>query len=950
LRNTQLDDTAKGIILGIFAFVLVFSVVPAPIAKAANAPYFSMTLIAPTSNPARRQWAQIIQNSYVGAGIDAHLVYMSFGQWLGLLLGNTTCPAGQPFIGNGQNCPEPDFANGGWDAGFVGNGGGTVLPDFGTQNVVLYLGSIANDFPPNGGNYYWWTNSTYNQLASQYSATFNATARLPIAQQMVKIVADQRPGIVIEYPLEIYAFNPTFKPWGTTNAVTSTTAGIDFQHWQTGSVSTVNVAVTGGLDAVNPLPNAAQNSFYDRYLYGPVSAASVSGGGALEEADARGTGVYYDAIANSVTSSADHLNYTVNFKPHIFQDGVNVTADDYVFTNMAELITDTAYVGSGTLAGIVGNQVEFHYLNGTVDYVNGGVYQHGGSAPAGWNASSVWHSQSATQFSFTLPHPYLFTDPLVTGGGALPMHIYEQVPFSQWTTSPLSGFTSGCTDGALWSTCSAGGLSQNNFKVTWNTARYGGNGSYIAYGPVSDGAYVYQGYNPTTQTGTLVKFAGYWNATGLESMNEFTVSTINVVSIPAKDAAIAAYGTGATSINFLDAQYTFNKDDATALAGLGAMVARVNDPANGWQEMPLNDVNPIWGTGTGTPAGMNDSAHAATYAKDVRVALSLLVPRQSIVNNLLQGLATPGITEFFPTQGIIHPGDIYNGIQADPYDQDLAESYLAAAGYNTGFAAPSQNGQGGSQISVPPITFQGVTLNVPGFILGSSATFAGTFPVIPAQTGPASGIYVTLEQTAGNGGNGSSWEPVALGTATSGGYYDLAYTPTNTGNYSYRVFFTGVPTGYTNGTAGPLAALTVPGPGFVESYVPPNNAKNALPADNITDTQYSSVTTLNIGSTSSLFSQLAQGINNAIGSLAKSTNASISAVNTNVVNLGTSITNLQNSQTGAAKQSDLTALSTQVTNLNNQVSTLTDVAYAALAVAVILGLLAIVLSRRKPSA
>ncbi|HYC27050.1 MAG TPA: hypothetical protein VEB67_03415, partial [Nitrososphaerales archaeon] len=93
MRNSQLDDTAKGVILGIFAFILIFSAIPTPIAKAASAPYFSMTLIAPTSNPARRQWAQIIQNSFVSAGIDAHLVYMSFGQWLGLLLGNTTCPA-----------------------------------------------------------------------------------------------------------------------------------------------------------------------------------------------------------------------------------------------------------------------------------------------------------------------------------------------------------------------------------------------------------------------------------------------------------------------------------------------------------------------------------------------------------------------------------------------------------------------------------------------------------------------------------------------------------------------------------------------------------------------------------------------------------------------------------------------------------------------------------------
>ena len=135
--------------LGLFAFILVFSVMPVPIAKAATAPYFSITLIAPTSNPVRRQWAQIIQNSFTSANIQANLVYESFAQWLDLLLGNTTCgaagaPAPLAVEGPGaQNCPALGFSNGGWDAGFVGEGGGTVLPDFGTRNVVLYRGASA---------------------------------------------------------------------------------------------------------------------------------------------------------------------------------------------------------------------------------------------------------------------------------------------------------------------------------------------------------------------------------------------------------------------------------------------------------------------------------------------------------------------------------------------------------------------------------------------------------------------------------------------------------------------------------------------------------------------------------------------------------------------------------------------------------------------------------------
>ncbi len=925
---------------------MVFSVIPTPVAKAASAPYFSMVLIAPTSNPARRQWAQIIQNSFTAAGIDARLVYMSFSQWLSLLLGNSTCPAGQDFIAGASNCPLPSFANGGWDAGFVGNGGGTVLPDFSTQNVVFYKAEIGNDLPPIGQNYYWWKNSTFNQLADQYGQTFDQHTRLSIARQMVRIVADARPGIVIDYPSSVYAFNPNTKPWGTTNAVTQNSAGLDWQHWQTGSITTMNVAVTGDLDAVNPLPNAAQNSLYDRYLYGPVSLGGNNlGAGSLEEVDARGVGVYINALANRVVPSPDHLTYTVSFKPHTFHDGVQVTADDYVFGNMAGVLTSVGYVASGTAAAQLGSQLEFHFLNGTADYSNNGVYQHGGSAPAGWHASSIWTSINSTAFSFTLPHLYLFADPIVTGSGALPMHLYEQVPFTQWTSTPLSGFTSGCTDGALWKTCSAGGISNHNFKVTWNAARYGGNGSYIAYGPVGDGAYVYHGYDATTQTATLVKFTNYWNATGLAALHEFTINTVHVTHIAGKDAAIAGYGTGPGSINYLDSQYSFNKDDARTMAGLGATVAYSEDPSNGWQEMPLNDANPTWGLGTATPAGQKDPSHASTYAKDVRTAMSFLVPREEIVNNLLQGLAVPGITEFFPTQGIITPGDIYQGITFDPFDQTKALSYLAAAGYSTGVLPPQQ---GGGLVQIPPINVSSIAINVPTFLLGNSITLSGTFAVDPSISTRVGTFYVTLQQSLDSG---KTWAPVTLGTATPGGYYNFAYAPTSTGNVSYRAFFTGVPATYVNGTGGPLRGLAVPGPSLVESYAPPQAttpchglAGRSRPcAANSTDIQYSQVTALKVGTVSDLFSQLATGLNNAFNSLASKTTAAINAVNSNAA------TEISQLQSNVPSKTDFNTLSTQVSNLNSQVSTLTTVSYAALAVAVILGLLAIALSRRKPS-
>jgi hypothetical protein len=240
---------------------------------------------------------------------------------------------------------------------------------------------------------------------------------------------------------------------------------------------------------------------------------------------------------------------------------------------------------------------------------------------------------------------------------------------------------------------------------------------------------------------------------------------------------------------------------------------------------------------------------------------------------------------------------------------------------------------------------------VPSFFLGNSLTLSGDFPLIPTKVSGAGSFYITLQQSFDVG---KTWTPVALGTATSGGAYSLSYQPTSTGNQTYRVFFTGIAATYANGTAGPLRALTVPGPALVESYDFPLATKQCGAvasrgspcAANMTDTQYSVSTPINAGTYSDLFTSLATGINNALKSLGSQTQTAIGTVNSNVQTLSNQLSQLSGS---AAKSSDVTALQNQVSSLNSQVSTLTDVAYAALAVAVILGLLAIVLSRRKAS-
>ena len=115
-----MEDSATGAILAAISFILIFSAVPIPAATASGQTYFSFTLIAPTSNPVRRQWSSIIASSFESANIGVNLIFTSFGTLINRAFGSA---------------PGPNYNDGGFDALFIGFGGGTPLPDFGTNNV-----------------------------------------------------------------------------------------------------------------------------------------------------------------------------------------------------------------------------------------------------------------------------------------------------------------------------------------------------------------------------------------------------------------------------------------------------------------------------------------------------------------------------------------------------------------------------------------------------------------------------------------------------------------------------------------------------------------------------------------------------------------------------------------------------------------------------------------------
>jgi hypothetical protein len=253
---------------------------------------------------------------------------------------------------------------------------------------------------------------------------------------------------------------------------------------------------------------------------------------------------------------------------------------------------------------------------------------------------------------------------------------------------------------------------------------------------------------------------------------------------------------------------------------------------------------------------------------------------------------------------------------------------------------------------VTPISVGNITATAPSFLLGSSITFSGTFPVDPLVGASSGGFAVVLEQSTNNQtwpaldpNTGALINGTALlwTTTSTGGYYQFTYTPPSTGTYYYRVWFTGLPvtTVNTNAVSGPTTLYRLATPGGGNQQVVPS--------------QYSAVAEYNIGSLSTSLQGLATSISSAMSGLAASTTSGLNAVQSSLANefstsvtpLTTDYTSLQSSLNTA--NSNVASLTTSVNNLKSQVSTLTDVAYAAIALAIILGLVAIFLALRKPS-
>jgi ABC-type transport system substrate-binding protein len=178
----------------------------------------------------------------------------------------------------------------------------------------------------------------------------------------------------------------------------------------------------------------------------------------------------------------------------------------------------------------------------------------------------------------------------------------------------------------------------------------------------------------------MSKNANYWNKAALEAAGAFAIATFYVQQMEGSDPAIAALKAG--DVDVLDSQYHLETKLASIEQPWGDYVSY---DAFGVQELGFNMQHPVFGTGVDTPLGKQDPARAAEAARYVRQAMSHLINRQNIIDSIIAGYGSPGVTT--PITRITSGFD--TSLTAYSYDVTLAKSLLAGAGYDTGVAPPA---------------------------------------------------------------------------------------------------------------------------------------------------------------------------------------------------------------------------------------------------------------------
>jgi ABC-type transport system substrate-binding protein len=683
-----------------FVMLSTLALLPPNVVAAQDDDYlFKVTLIAPgNANMLRRQWGQIIANSFRELGIDARVVYLG---WTGCF-DRALAP---PLDIRGLTWDE-----GGFDIQLVGYTPGIV------PNPAQLFYGMESSWAPFGGNYYLYNNTVMNNLCEIYLTTTNATEREEAALAIQPILYAELPHSKIVAQATPAVINPDLGG----PAFSDSPGGPGWLYFNvepraeliTGKTEVV-YAQTGEIEALIP---PLSYSWYDITIYTHIFSGLVT-----TSQDFSNTTI--PELLTNWEVSEGGFKWTFTCRSGVtWHDGEPFTADDVVFSLWANLNTSTGSQHAGDYAIAMGDNIKFTTVE-SCDLWDGTTTTVGDGTKVG-NVTAV----DATTVEMWLPEllagkPYAFWDPYLLGfdHNIIPKHIMENVPLGEWEDSVFN-------------------TGEGSVEIDGTTYT----------GPVGTGPYKWVDFDPVAQIVHLEKNDQYWNTTALEADSLFEVEDYYVRFIVDKTSALAALKN--EQVDILDPQYQMQADVAT----IGDWGKVLLNTGTGDQEIGYNGLHPVFGTGVDTPLGQSDPSRAAEAANYVRMAFDYAIPRQLIIDNLLDGFGAPLGVHWQPWQLYAN-----TSITARPYDLVKAAEYLALAGYDIPVPTP------------PEVTS----------IVGDS------LPIIGVHTDPSTGGIsperdLELRITTDN----ETFTTIGFATTDFAGRYFFTVTATEAGTYYIWTF------------------------------------------------------------------------------------------------------------------------------------------------------------------
>ncbi len=315
--------------------------------EAANPePFFTISVLAPNTNPARNQWATLMveQMPKIGIGID---VFDHTG-WAQI------SPRTSGYLGP---YPIPSYAEGGFDILFTGWGWGLDIDFKGLFDTPSWV--------PNGDNFYQYSRPEMDWAIGNYSQSFVLADRVQYAHDIQALLYEDVPAATIVYPTDVFPHTTALAPTSWTPLLWATNYQ-DMAYWDIGDTA-FHYGCPADFEDFHPFKT---ESVYDGQWLSQIY------GGMVERTPEAPYNNAYGPYAASSFTSANGINYSVTLDPDlVFADGTKCNATDVEYSY--DLLIDptfgqpdygfySQYINSNTIKIVSEFEVQVDFLQAYV--------------------------------------------------------------------------------------------------------------------------------------------------------------------------------------------------------------------------------------------------------------------------------------------------------------------------------------------------------------------------------------------------------------------------------------------------------------------------------------------------------------------------------------------------------------------------------------------------------